>query len=163
LGAPLRLAAGKAKKKKKKTALIGGKNSKKVKGSLRRSAPLTFLEFLQLKVAVFFFLFFYFFSLCFVTLEVAMSGYVPSVQSVQRSASCGLVSWSVAVVSVLLRPSRHSLSGWVCVVHFSSFHAASHFARSWARRLPAVCRGCVVRRVKGGFAVSVPVARSLGV
>lgn len=93
-----------------------------------------------------------------------MFGFVPSVRFVRRSASCGLVSWSAAVVSILLRPSPRSLSGWVCVVRFSSFSAASRFALSWGRRLPAVCRGCVVRAAAGGgFAVSVPVARSLGV
>jgi hypothetical protein len=111
-----------------------------------------------------FFSFFLFLGLCFVSSwGCAMFGFVPSARLVRRSASCGLVSWSAAVVSVLLRPSSRSLSGWVCVVRFSSFSAASRFALSWGRRLPAVCRGCVVRPVEGGFAVSVPVARSLGV
>jgi hypothetical protein len=89
--------------------------------------------------------------------------FVPSARVVRRSASCALASWSSAAVSVSVRSSASSLSACVCVVCFSSFAAASAFARSWGRRLPPVCRGCRVRRVPAGWAVSVPVCFSLPV
>ncbi len=91
-----------------------------------------------------------------------MFGFVPSVRFVLRSASSPLASWRGLALSISVHPSRRSLSGWVVVVSFSSSAAARRFALLWAARLPAVCRGCVVRPVDGGFAVSIPVARSLG-
>ncbi len=57
-----------------------------------------------------------------------------------------------------VRPSCRSLSGFVFVALFRSPCAARCFALLWARALPRVCRGCVVRRAAGGWAVSVPVA-----
>ena len=47
------------------------------------------------------------------------------------------------------RRSRRSLSGFVAVARFSSFAAASRFARSWGRRLPARPGFCAVRAVAG--------------
>ena len=93
---------------------------------------------------------------------VSRSCFVPSFGRVVRSASCRFVSWSSSVLSVRVRPSSRSLSGWVCSVSFSSPAAAGSFASLWSRRLPAVCRGCVVRSAAGRFLVSVPVARGLG-
>lgn len=73
---------------------------------------------------------------------------LPSVSSLLSSVGgCGFI-----------RPSRRSLSGFVFVALFRSAPAAHCFALLWARALPVVCRGVVVRRVAGGFAVSVPVA-----
>ncbi len=92
-----------------------------------------------------------------------MFGFVPSVRFVLRSASSPLASWRGLALAISVHPSRRSLSGWVAVVSFSSSAAAHWFALLWAARLPAACRGCVVRCVSGGFAVSVPIARSLGV
>ncbi len=92
-----------------------------------------------------------------------MFGFVPSVRFVLRSASSPLASWCGLALAISVRPSRVALGGWVAVVRFSSSAAARRFALLWAARLPAVYRGCVVRRVSGGFAVSVPVALSLGV
>jgi len=89
---------------------------------------------------------------------VSLSAFVPLVSSVVRSARCGFAPWSGAALGVSFRPSRRAFSGFVAVVRFSSPVAAARFALSWGRRLPPVCRGCVVRPVPGGFAVSVPVA-----
>jgi hypothetical protein len=89
--------------------------------------------------------------------------FVPSAAVVRRSAGCRLVSWSSAAVSVSVRPSGRSLSGFVCVACFSSLPAALAFSRSWGVRLPVFCRGCVVRRASVGWAVSVPVCQSLPV
>lgn len=74
-------------------------------------------------------------------------------RSVSGSAlGSGCCSW-------LVRRSERSLSGWVLVARFSSFAAASRFARRWAGRLPAECQFCVVRRSDLGWSVSVPVLR----
>jgi hypothetical protein len=83
---------------------------------------------------------------------------VPAVPSVVRSACAGFAPWSASLLGVSVRPSARALSGAVAVVLFSSSSAAGAFARSWAARLPAACRGCVVRSVPGGWSVSVPVA-----
>lgn len=45
----------------------------------------------------------------------------------------------------------------MAAVGFASSSAASGFARLWAVRLPAVCRGCAVRSSGGLSWVSVPV------
>lgn len=83
---------------------------------------------------------------------------VPFASSVVRSARCGFAPWSGCALGVSFRPSARALSGFVAAVRFSCPVAAGRFAASWGRRLPAVCRGCCVRPVPGGFAVSVPVA-----
>lgn len=61
-------------------------------------------------------------------------------------------------VSWFVRQSGRSLSGVVLVASFASARVARAFARRWALRLPAVCRGCVVQRSGALWAVSVPVA-----
>ena len=66
------------------------------------------------------------------------------------AVGCGASSW-------LVRASSRSASGFVLVASFSSCAAASAFARRWAVRLPAVCRGCAVRRSGASWCVSVPV------
>ena len=83
---------------------------------------------------------------------------VPVASSVVRSARFALAPWAGCALGVSFRPSARAVSGFVAVVRFSSAVAAGRFAASWGRRLPPVCRGCVVRPVPGGFAVSVPVA-----
>ena len=87
--------------------------------------------------------------------------FVPSAAVVRRSVGCRLVSWSAAAVSVSVRPSVRSLSGFVCVACFENLPAARAFAKSWGVRLPLFCKGCVIRRLPNGFAVSVPVCHSL--
>ena len=66
------------------------------------------------------------------------------------AVGCGASSWFV-------RASSRSLSGFVLVASFRSCAAASAFARRWAVRLPAACRGCAVRRSGASWSVSVPV------
>lgn len=88
-------------------------------------------------------------------------GFVPVVSVVLRSARCRVASWGGSALGLSFRRSRLSLSGFVAVARFRSFAAAGRFARSWGRRLPARPGFCVVRRVSGGFAVSVPVCRCL--
>jgi hypothetical protein len=57
---------------------------------------------------------------------------------------------------VVVRPSRRSFSGWVCVCSFASELVARSFAaRAAGRFLGAGC-GCVVRRFGPRFRVSVP-------
>lgn len=63
----------------------------------------------------------------------------------------------VVLGAALMRPSRHSASGWVAVVVVPSLAFARRLARRWARRLPAGCRGCVIRPAGARFAVSIPV------
>ena len=58
----------------------------------------------------------------------------------------------------LVRPSRRSLSGFVCSCFFPSSALAFGFGRGAAAALPLACCGAVVRPAAGGFAVSVPVA-----
>jgi len=88
--------------------------------------------------------------------------FVPSVRSVVRSARFRCAAWGGSALGLSVRPSVRSLSGFVAVVRFRSLAGASAFARCWGRRLPAVCRGCVLRSSGGFWFVSVPVARSLG-
>ena len=90
-----------------------------------------------------------------------VSGFVPSLRSVFLSGRFRLAPWAGAALGLSFRRSRLSLSGFVAVVRFSSFPAALWFARCWGRRLPARPGFCVVRRVPGGFAVSVPVCPCL--
>ena len=95
---------------------------------------------------------------------VVASSFVPSASSVLRSARFGLAPWAGSALGVSFRPSARALSGVVAVVRFSSASAAARFARSWGARLPAACRGCVVRPAPAGagvapsWCVSVPVA-----
>ncbi|MEI2771379.1 MAG: hypothetical protein V9G98_11785 [Candidatus Competibacter sp.] len=88
-------------------------------------------------------------------------GFVPVVSVALRSARCRVAPWGGSALGLSFRRSRRSLSGFVAVARFSSFAAASRFARSWGRRLPACPGFCAVRAVAGGFAVSVPVCRCL--
>ena len=90
-----------------------------------------------------------------------VSGFVPSLRSVFLSGRFRLAPWAGAALGLSFRRSRLSLSGFVAVVRFSSFPAALRFARCWGRRLPARPGFCAVRRVPGGFAVSVPVCPCL--
>lgn len=87
-------------------------------------------------------------------------GFVPVVSVVLRSARCRVAPWGAAALGLSWRRSRLSLSGFVAVARFSS-PAAGVFARSWGRRLPPRPGFCAVRRVPGGFAVSVPVCPCL--
>ena len=86
-------------------------------------------------------------------LVVSSSSSVWSARRLSGSAvGSGASRWFV-------RASGRSLSGAVLVAGFVSFSAARSFALRWSGRLPARCRGCVVRRRPSGlFAVSVPVA-----
>ncbi|HCK79932.1 MAG TPA: hypothetical protein DIC59_00460 [Candidatus Competibacteraceae bacterium] len=86
-----------------------------------------------------------------------VSGFVPVVSVALRSARCRVAPWGGSALGLSFRRSRRSLSGFVAVARFSSFAAASRFALSWGRRLPARPGFCAVRAVPGGFAVSVPV------
>jgi len=79
---------------------------------------------------------------------------LPCVGAVVRSAAAAA---GRGLVSVSVRPSARAAGGWVVVPVFSRRSLAARFAAVWSGRLPAVCRGCVVRPVAGGFAVSVPV------
>jgi hypothetical protein len=88
-------------------------------------------------------------------------GFVPVVPVVLRSARCRVAPWGGFALGLSWRRSRLSLSGFVAVARFGSFAAASRFALSWGRRLPPRPGFCAVRRVPGGFAVSVPVCRCL--
>ena len=98
-----------------------------------------------------------------------MSRSVPSFRFVLSSARCAVAPWAGCCVSVRVRPSRRSLSGWVAVVRFSSPAAANRFAALWGSRLPVWCRGCVVRPLPVcvslgrdyDYAVSVPFVRFL--
>ena len=83
-------------------------------------------------------------------------GFVPVVSVVLRSARCRVAPWGGFALGLSFRRSRLSLSGFVAVARFRSFAAAARFALSWGRRLPARPGFCAVRRVPGGFAVSVP-------
>ena len=89
---------------------------------------------------------------------VSVSAFAPLPSSVVRSARASFAPWAGCALGVSFRPSVRAVSGFVAVVRFSSLAAAGRFARSWGVRLPSVCRGCCVRPVPGGFAVSVPVA-----
>lgn len=87
-------------------------------------------------------------------IQVSVSG-VPSAeflrsvwQSAVLPAGAGLCFW--------VRHSGRSLSGWAFVAIFHQRRHAAAWARFWASRLPARCRGCVVYRACGGWAVSVP-------
>ncbi len=91
----------------------------------------------------------------------SVSGFVPGLLPVLRSARCAVAPWAGSALGLSLRASARSLSGWVAVVRFSSSAAAGRFAASWGRRLPAGCRGCVVRHAARGWVVSLPVAPSL--
>ena len=91
-----------------------------------------------------------------------VSGFVPSVRSVVRSARFLCAPWGGSALGLSVRASGRSLSGAVAVVRFRSLGGAAAFARCWGRRLPAVCRGCALRFAGGFWFVSVPVARSLG-
>jgi hypothetical protein len=73
------------------------------------------------------------------------------------SGRCRVAPWGGSALGLSWRRSRRSLSGFVAVVRFSALPAALLFARSWGRRLPPRPGFCAVRRVPGGFAVSVPV------
>ena len=88
-------------------------------------------------------------------------GFVPVVAVVLRSARCRVAPWGGFALGLSFRRSRLSLSGFVAVARFRSFAAAARFALSWGRRLPARPGFCAVRRVPGGFAVSVPVCPCL--
>jgi hypothetical protein len=88
-------------------------------------------------------------------------GFVPSLRSVFLSGRCRLAPWGGSALGLSFRRSRRSLSGFVAVVRFASFAAASRFALSWGRRLPPRPGFCAVRPVAGGFAVSVPVCPCL--
>ena len=94
---------------------------------------------------------------CVVVVLSRCSGFVPVVRVVLRSARCWVAPWGGSALGLSFRRSRRSLSGFVAVARFSSFVAASRFALSWGRRLPARPGFCAVRSVAGGFAVSVPV------
>ena len=76
---------------------------------------------------------------------------LPSVSAVSRAA-CRFAGSGFAV-----RPSARALGGFVAAVGFRRGPLAGEFARFWASRLPAGCRGCVVKRSGGLFWVSVPV------
>jgi len=95
---------------------------------------------------------------------VAAFSSVPSASSVLRSARFPLAPWAGSALGVSFRPSARALSGAVAVVRFASAAGAGAFARSWSRRLPVACRGCVVRLVPAAagvapsWVVSVPVA-----
>jgi hypothetical protein len=84
-------------------------------------------------------------------------GFVPSLRSVLLSGRCRVAPWGGSALGLSFRRSRRSLSGFVAVVRFSALPAARLFACSWGRRLPPRPGFCAVRRVPGGFAVSVPV------
>ncbi len=76
---------------------------------------------------------------------------LPSVSVLSRfSCRYGASAFSV-------RPSSRAIGGFVAAAGFRRLAAAADFARLWASRLPAGCRGCVVRRAEGFFWVSVPV------
>jgi len=96
----------------------------------------------------------------FVGCPVAASSFAfaPVPSSVVLSARCAFAPWAGAALGVSFRPSVRSFSGFVAVVRFASPAAAARFSRSWARRLVPAVSFCAVRRVPGGFAVSVPVA-----
>lgn len=98
---------------------------------------------------------------CVVVALSRCSGFVPVVRVVLRSARCRVAPWGGSALGLSFRRSRLSLSGFVAVARFGSFAAASRFALSWGRRLPARPGFCAVRAVAGGFAVSVPVCRCL--
>ena len=101
---------------------------------------------------------------CFVGCVMVGLSCVPSASSVVLFARCALAPWSGSALGVSFRPSSRALSGVVAVVRFASAPVASAFARSWSRRLPVACRGCVVRAVPvvagvaPSWVVSVPVA-----
>lgn len=92
-------------------------------------------------------------------------GFVPVVSVVLRSARCRVAPWGGSALGLSFRRSRLSLSGFVAVARFGSPAAASRFARSWGRRLPARPGFCAVRRVVSGgrvsWCVSVPVCSCL--
>jgi hypothetical protein len=98
---------------------------------------------------------------CVVASLSRVVGFVPVVSVALRSARCRVAPWGGSALGLSFRRSRRSLSGFVAVARFSSFAAASRFARSWGRRLPPRPGFCAVRAVAGGFAVSVPVCRCL--
>ena len=72
-------------------------------------------------------------------------GFVPVVSVALRSARCRVAPWGGAALGFSFRRSRRSLSGFVAVARFGSFAAASRFAWSWGRRLPARPGFCAVR------------------
>lgn len=86
----------------------------------------------------------------------------PSFSAVSASSGSGAFAGVPLAGAFSVRRSRRSASGWVAVVGFFSPSVAGAFAALWSARLPAVCRGCVVRSVAGAhgarFFVSVPVA-----
>ena len=94
---------------------------------------------------------------CPVSALSRVSGFVPSLRSVLLSGRCRVAPWGGSALGLSFRRSRRSLSGFVAVVRFSALPAARLFACSWGRRLPPHPGFCAVRRVPGGFAVSVPV------
>lgn len=98
---------------------------------------------------------------CAVVALSRVSGFVPVVSVALRSARCRVAPWAGAALGFSFRRSRRSLSGFVAVVRFSSFAAASRFSLSWGRRLPPRPGFCAVRPVAGGFAVSLPVCPCL--
>lgn len=87
---------------------------------------------------------------CPLSLVVAVLA-LPSVSAVSRSACC------LSASGFAVRPSSRGLGGFVAAVGFRRPAAAAAFAVLWARALPSVCRGCVVRVASGLSWVSVPV------
>ncbi len=59
-----------------------------------------------------------------------------------------------------IRESSRSLTGYVCECFFEDRRKAHAFAAKWAKRLPEVCKGVIVRRKGAEFAASVPCAWS---
>ena len=136
--------------------------------SLRCAPSLACLSFFSSRGLLFTFIFVIFYNKylvfwrCPVSALSRVSGFVPSVRSVVRSARFRCAPWGFSALGLSVRPSARSLSGAVAVVRFRSRVGAAAFARCWARRLPMACRGCAVRTASGFWFVSVPVAPALG-
>ena len=79
---------------------------------------------------------------------------LPSVSAVRESAALA----GSHLLASPVRPSVNAASGWVVSAVFNSLRVANQFARAWSGRLPAACRGCIIRAIAAGaWAVSVPV------
>jgi hypothetical protein len=100
---------------------------------------------------------------------VALSrfSFAPFPSAVVRSARFAFAPWAGCALGVSFRPSSRAFPGFVAVVRFSSFAAASRFAASWGGRFArsgGFVSFCAVRAVPAAagvapsWCVSVPVA-----